>query len=61
MAGLRHDAKVCRDKFKSDLIRHSLGIELPEETAKRLEREEAKRKADAKAATKGNSLLDFNE
>jgi len=61
MAGLRHDAKVCRDKFKSELIRHSLGIELPEETAKRLEHEETKRKAEAKAATKGTPLLDFNE
>jgi hypothetical protein len=61
MAGLRHDAKECRSKAKSELIRVSLGIELPEETAKRIKREDARRKAEAKAVTKGPPLLDFTK
>jgi hypothetical protein len=57
MAGLRHDAKVCRDHAKSELIRHSLGILTPEEQADKDRRDEEKRIAAAKLATKGNALF----
>lgn len=61
MAGLRHDAAKCREEAKSELIRHSLGIETPEEKSKRLGREEAHRQAEAKEATKGTHLFDLND
>ena len=56
MAGLKHDAAVCRQNARSEVIRHSLGIETPGEKAKRLEREDAQRLAAAKIAAKGNAL-----
>lgn len=55
---LRHDAALCRTIAKSELIRHSLGIETPAERAKREERETKARQADAKKATKGQSLFE---
>ena len=57
MAGLKHDAKQCRDAFKSELIRHSLGILTPEEQAGKDRRDESQAQAAAKLATKGPSLF----
>lgn len=57
---LRHDAAQCRAEARSELIRLSLGIETPAEKARRLEREEARRLAEAKAATRGSALFDLN-
>lgn len=39
MGELRHDAKACRDRAASELIRKGLGIETPQEREKRIQRE----------------------
>lgn len=57
---LRHDAQICRQQARSEMIRHALGIETPEEKAKRLEREESQRRDEARESAKGLPLFDLN-
>ena len=56
MAGLKHDAAVCRQAAKSELVRHSLGILTTQEQADEDRRKETLRLALAKLAAKGNAL-----
>jgi hypothetical protein len=58
MAGLRHDAAVCRGNAKSERLRIELGILTPEEKARKAEAEDKKRKKQAKEAAKGTAILD---
>ena len=58
MSGLKHDAKVCRDHAKSEVIRRSHGWLTPEEVAEEARVEDERRKAAAKIAVKGTALLD---
>jgi hypothetical protein len=56
MAGLRHDAKVCRQKQTSEQIRLSHGWLTPAERQEKAEREETRRLAAQKKAQQGNPL-----
>jgi hypothetical protein len=57
MAGLRHDAAKCREAAKSELIRHSLGIETPEEKQKREAAETRRKQIKDHEATQGPPLF----
>lgn len=46
MGELRHDARACRSRAESEVIRRGLGIETPAEREAR-ERREAKREREA--------------
>lgn len=61
MAGLRRDARRCREQHKSEQIRTALGIETPKEKEKRELREAEKREKARKERTKGNQLPFFEE
>ena len=54
---LRHDARQCREKAKSEQIRIARGYLTPEETKAAGERAERLRQAQAKEATKGRDLF----
>jgi hypothetical protein len=56
MGNLRHDARVCRERERSEQTRIALGIEYPEERAARLAREAKKAKERRKEAQKGTAL-----
>jgi len=58
MAGLKHDAKVCRDQAKSDLIRRTNGWLTPAEIAKDAQADADRKKVAAKKAAKGSPLFD---
>lgn len=56
MGELRHDARACRLRASSELIRKSLGIETQAEREKRERREAEKVAEQQKAAQKGTPL-----
>lgn len=55
---LRHDAKECRSKARSETIRIGLGILTPEERQKREEAEQKRMQAQSKREAKGISLFE---
>lgn len=61
MAGLRHDAKVCRHKATSESIRLGLGLLTPEERQARADAEETRRLAAQKKAAKDMPMLGLEE
>ena len=61
MAGLRHDARVCRVNAKSERLRLELGILTPEERQAQAEAENKRRLAAQKKAAKGNALPGLEE
>lgn len=56
MAGLRHDARVCRDNLKSERLRRELGIFTPAELEEQAEVENRRRLAAQKKAQSGTPL-----
>lgn len=56
MAGLRHDARVCRDQLKSERLRHELGIFTPAEIQEQAEVETRRLQAAQKKAAAGTPL-----
>ena len=61
MAGLRHDAAVCRRDAKSERLRLELGILTPAERQTQADAEIRRQQADAKKATKGPALPGLQE
>ncbi len=57
MAGLRHDAKQCREHVTSEQIRVTLGIETEKEKEKHMEKQKKKEKEQAKEQAKGTPLF----
>lgn len=60
MGELRHDARACRQRASSELIRKSLGIETPAEREKR-ERREAETAAERRKAEQRGTPLGLGE
>jgi hypothetical protein len=58
MSGLRHDARECRQRAASELIRHTFGYLTPEEQKAQEEVERERKQAQAKKATLGPSLFE---
>ena len=56
MAGLRHDAKVCRSAVKSEQIRLGLGLYTPAEREAHAQNEKRRQQAAQKNAQQGNPL-----
>jgi hypothetical protein len=56
MAGLRHDAKVCRENLKSERLRRELEIFTPAEIEEQAEIEKRRRQAAQKKAAQGSPL-----
>jgi hypothetical protein len=54
---LRHDARQCRERVKSERIRIAHGLLTPEEIQAAKDKAELQRLAQAKAATKGHDLF----
>lgn len=61
MAGLRHDAKRCRENAKSLQVRLSIGHLYPEEIQAQQEVEERRRQVAQKKASKGTALPGLEE
>lgn len=56
MGELRRDARACRERDRSELIRRSLGIESPQEREARERREAAQEREAQRRAALGEPL-----